>query len=397
MLQPVLHTHLMQTHSRLPLRITRGEGAYLYDEDQRPYLDFASGVAVTALGHCHPALVEAAQEQLHTLWHCGNGVVNPLQESLAERLASLTFADQVFFCSSGLEAVEAAIKLVRKYHYDRGAPERTDIITLERGFHGRSMACISAGGNAIAREGFGPLLEGFETVSPNDLSALKAAITPKTAAILLEPVQAEGGVHLLDIDYLKAVRELATQHGILLCFDEVQCGYGRTAQLFRYQQIDVVPDLLTCAKGIGSGFPLAALLATAEIASAFTPGTHGSTYGGNPLAMRIGHAVLDVMLAEGFFKRVEAVSAYALEQLRWLQQTYPHYITDIRGAGLLIGVELNGPTGIAGRIVQEAAHQGLLITRAAGGRVLRLVPPLIITRKEVDEALAILTTVLKEL
>lgn len=377
----------MAVYRRLGIEMVRGEGCYLYDSHGKRYLDFASGIAVTGLGHCHPHLVAKLTEQLHTLWHCSNIVTIPEQVRLAQRLCEVSFADRVFFCSTGGEAVEALIKLVRKYHFDRGQPDRNRIITLEGGFHGRSMACISAGGNAIAREGFGPLLDGFDHVPRHNIEALEAAITEHTAGILLEPIQAEGGIYPLDHAYLQQVRAIADKHKLLLCFDEVQCGMGRSGSLFAYEQSGVMPDVMAVAKGIGNGFPLAALLATEDAATAFTPGTHGSTYGGNPLAMAAGNAVLDVMLQEGFFDHVRTISAYMGEKLHELAAHHADKIKQVRGQGMLWGVELHA--GVP-HPMDALAEAGLLITRASGGSVMRLVPPLIVSKSQVDEGVSLL-------
>lgn len=371
---------LLQAYSRLSIEMVRGEGVYLYDSTGKQYLDFATGIAVTGLGHCHPHVVKAVQQQAETLWHCSNLFTIPEQVRLAKRLIAHTFAEKVFFCSSGLEAVETAIKLLRKFQ----SPKRYRIITLENGFHGRSLGTLSAGGNAIAREGFGPLLEGFDRIPRHDIAALKNAITDETAGILLEPIQAEGGVYPLDTDYLRSVRALADDAGILLCFDEVQCGYGRTGSLFRYQQIGVTPDILTAAKCIGNGFPLAACLTTDRVAAVITPGTHGSTYGGNPMAMAAGNAVLDVMEEPGFFAHVEECGAYFKTGLETLQKHHPDKIRAIRGVGLLLGVEV---TGSARETMLRALENGLIITRAGGDSVLRILPPLIATKAHVDVAL----------
>ncbi|MFP3033239.1 MAG: aspartate aminotransferase family protein, partial [Wolbachia sp.] len=326
--------HVVNAYNRSEASIVRGEGVYLFDKDGKKYLDFAAGISTTSLGHCHPYITDKLKEQLDSLWHCSNIFTIPQQERLAQRLTELTFADKVFFCSSGLEATEAAIKFIRRYFYLNGQEKRSHIITIEGGFHGRSIAAISAGGNEKSREGFAPLLSGFDKVPRNNIEALEKKINSETAAIFLEPIQSEGGVHPLDVEYLKKVREITKAQGIILCFDEVQCGYGRIGSLFYYQNIGVEPDMLTCAKAMGNGFPLAACLVKDYIAETITPGTHGSTYGGNPLAMTVGNAVLDVMLKEGFFDHVKKVSKYLKEKLLPLTEEFPKIVSEVRGEGL---------------------------------------------------------------
>ncbi|OWZ25119.1 aminotransferase class-III family protein [Wolbachia endosymbiont of Wuchereria bancrofti] len=327
-------SHIINAYSRLETPIVRGEGVYLFDRDGKKYLDFAAGISTTSLGHCHPYIADKLKEQLGSLWHCSNIFTIPKQEKLAERLAALTFADKVFFCSSRLEATEAAIKFIRHYFYSKGQEKRNRIITIEGGFHGRSIAAISAGGNKKSREGFAPLLSGFDKVPRNDVRALEEKISNETAAVFLEPIQSEGGVYTLDVRYLQKVREITKAQEIILCFDEVQCGYGRIGSLFHYQNIKIEPDMLTCAKAMGNGFPLAACLVKDYIAEAITPGTHGSTYGGNPLAMTVGHAVLDIMLEEGFFNHVQGISRYLKEKLLLLAKEFPKIISEVRGEGL---------------------------------------------------------------
>lgn len=383
------HSAITTAYARLPIAITRGEGAYLFDENGKRYLDFAAGIAVTSLGHCPEEIGQALKAQIDQLWLCSNIFTIPQQEAFAQRLTSLSCMDRIFFCSSGLEAVETAIKMIRKYHFDQGQ-DRHEIITFERGFHGRSMACISAGGNETARRGFGPLLEGFTVAKPNDIASVEACITDKTAGILIEPIQAEGGVYPLDTDFLKALRQLADDQQLLLCFDEVQCGYGRTGDLFAYQSYGVEPDLITCAKGIGGGFPLAATLAKEAVAACITPGTHGSTYGGNPLAMAVGMAILDKMEIPGFYENIKETGRYALTKLETLAATYPQHITAIRGTGLIWGVEV---THSAKDIMMTCIDHGLIVTKTTSNTVLRLVPPLIIDKNHVDEALAVLEKV----
>ncbi|WCR57891.1 aspartate aminotransferase family protein [Wolbachia endosymbiont of Ctenocephalides felis wCfeJ] len=381
-------SHIVNAYNRFETSIVRGEGVYLFDQDGKKYLDFAAGISTSSLGHCHPYITNKLKEQLDLLWHCSNIFTIPQQERLAERLTALTFADKVFFCSSGLEATETAIKFIRRYFYSKGQKKRNRIITIEGGFHGRSIAAISAGGNEKSREGFAPLLAGFDRVPRNNIKALEEKISDETAAVFLEPIQSEGGVYTLDVEYLHKVRETTKTQGIILCFDEVQCGYGRVGSLFHYQNIEIEPDMLTCAKAMGNGFPLAACLVKDYIVEAITPGTHGSTYGGNPLAMTVGNAVLDVMLKEGFFEHVRRVSKYLKKRLLPLVEEFPEIISEICGEGLLIGIELKTP--FADKIVSRSLDKGLIITRVLNNRVIRITPPLVIEGRHVDIAYDIL-------
>ncbi|MDD9331288.1 MAG: aspartate aminotransferase family protein [Wolbachia sp.] len=381
-------SYIVNAYNRLEVPIIRGEGVYLFDELGKKYLDFTAGIATTSLGHCHSHIVGKLKEQLDSLWHCSNIFTIPGQERLAERLATLTFADKVFFCSSGLEATEAAIKFIRRYFYSKGQIKRNRIITVEGGFHGRSIAAISAGGNEKMREGFAPLLSGFDKVPRNNIEALKSKINDDTAAVFLEPIQSESGVYPLNVEYLKQVRKITKAQGIILCFDEVQCGYGRTGSLFHYQNVGVEPNILTCAKAMGNGFPIAACLVKDYIAEAITPGTHGSTYGGNPLAITVGNAVLDIMLKEGFFDHIKEVSKYLKEKLLFLAKEFSDKILEVRGEGLLIGIELNAP--LADKVVSQCLHKNLILTRVSNNRVIRITPPLVIMDEHVDTACNIL-------
>src|SRR5690242_1837106 len=303
-----VNSHLLPTYARVDLAFERGEGVWLVTADGERYLDFTSGVAVNALGHAHPALVAALTEQAHKVWHVSNLYRIPEGERLAERLCAATFADTVFFQNSGAEALECAIKMARKYQSASGKPERYRMITFEGAFHGRTLAAVAATGNKKYLEGFGPPVEGFDQVPFGDLDAVKKAIGPQTAAILIEPIQGEGGVRVPPPNFLRALRTLCDQHGLLLIFDEVQTGFARTGDLFVYQRAGVTPDIMTIAKALGGGFPVGACLATAEASKGMTAGTHGSTFGGNPLAMAVGNAVLDVMLAPGFIEHVRDVA-----------------------------------------------------------------------------------------
>ncbi len=381
--------NLLNVYNRLPIKMMHGKGVYLFDDAGKRYLDFTSGISTVSLGHSHPHLIESLQKQSTELWHCSNLFTIPEQQKLASRLTELTFADRVFFCSSGLEANEAAIKMIRRYHYVHGHPERHVIITIEGGFHGRSMAAISAGGSDIAREGYAPLLPGFKKVKRHDIEALEKAIDENTAAVFLEPIQSEGGVYPLDQNYLQAVKEITKRNNVLLAFDEVQTGYGRTASLFYYQQLGFDPDILTCAKAMGNGFPLAACLTSETVAESMKPGTHGSTYGGNPLAMAVGNAVLDVMTQPTFFDNVRIVAKYLQDKLYNLQEQFPQIIKEIRGNGLLLGMEVFPQYNVQD-IIKHLLHEGLLVTKTAQPHTIRIVPPLVITQQHVDDAISIL-------
>lgn len=383
---------IMTTYDRFDITVERGEGAYLYSTEGRRFLDFGSGVAVTALGHCHPHLVAALCEQAHRLWHCSNLYHIPGQQRLAARLTAACFADAAFFCNSGAEAMEGALKLARKYHDDQGQPQRYRVISCEGAFHGRTLATIAAGGSDKYRAGFEPAMEGFDRVPFGDLGAAAAAITAETAAIVVEPIQGEGGIRPADPAYLQGLRALADAHGLLLLFDEVQCGMGRTGRLFAHQWTDVTPDVMAIAKGLGGGFPVGAVLATAKAAT-FTPGSHGSTFGGNPLAMAAGNAVLDVLLGEGFLDHVQAMAAALAEALAGLPRHFPSVVAEVRGSGLMLGLRC----AIENRVlVGRLIHHGLL-TIPAADNVVRLLPPLIIEQPQIDEAMAILERACAEL
>ncbi len=374
---------VMPTYGRFDLAFERGEGVYLYDTEGTAYLDFCGGIAVTSLGHGHPHLVEAIREQAGKLMHTSNLYRIPAQEKLAERLAASTFADLVFFTNSGAEAVECAIKAARRYHYVNGAPERYRIITMEGAFHGRTLATIAAGGQEKHLEGFGPVVDGFDQVPFGDLAALEAAIGPETAGILVEPVQGEGGINAITTEVLEAMRKLADDNGLLLIFDEVQCGVGRTGKLFAYQWSNIEPDIMAAAKGIGGGFPLGACLATESAAKGMTAGTHGSTYGGNPLAATAGNAVLDVVDDPAFLAHVEEMGGYLGQKLGALVARYPEIISGVRGVGLMRGIECKV---VNGDLVNALTEQKML-TVGAGGNVVRLLPPLTVTETDIDAAI----------
>src|SRR5690348_5775481 len=330
--------HVMPTYARVDLAFERGEGAWLYTASGERYLDFASGVAVNALGHAHPKLIEALTEQAHKVWHVSNLYRIPGAERLAERLCALTFADFAFFCNSGTEAIEGAIKLARKYQAASGRPERFRIVTFEGAFHGRTLASLAATGNKKYLEGFGPPVEGFDQVPYGDLDAVKKAIGPETGAILIEPVMGEGGVRVVPHDFLRALRKLCDERGLLLIFDEVQSGMGRTGKLFAYEHAGVTPDIMALAKALGGGFPVGAFLATSEAAKGMTAGTHGSTFGGNPLAMAAANASMDVIADEDFLHDVQMKSARLKQKLAELKDRFGSVIAEVRGEGLLIGI-----------------------------------------------------------
>ena len=377
---------VLPVYSRIDLAFERGEGAYLFTADGKRYLDFASGIAVTSLGHAHPHLVDALVSQGRKLWHTSNVFRIPGQERLAERLTDATFADTVFFTNSGAEAVECGIKIVRKYFDEIGQPERYRIIACANAFHGRTMATIAAGGQAKLLKGFDPVVEGFDHVAFGNLNEMRAAIRPETAAILIEPVQGEGGVRAADPAYLRGLREIADEFGLLLFFDEVQCGMGRTGKLFAHEWAGITPDIMAVAKGLGGGFPVGACLATEKAASCMQPGSHGSTFGGNPLAMAAADAVLDIVLDDTFLARVRAMAALLIEKVDAVVAAHPKVIAARRGLGLLQGLVCAVPnTELNARLLANG-----LLTVNAGDNVLRLLPPLIIGPEQVDEAAEIL-------
>ena len=376
-------SHLLPTYARVDLAFERGEGVWLVATNGERYLDFGGGVAVNSFGHGHPKLVEALREQAGKVWHVSNLYRIPEGERLAERLCAQTFADFVFFCNSGAEAMEAAIKVARKFHAANGRPERYRIITFEGAFHGRTLATLAAGGQKKYLEGFGPVVEGFDQVPFADLEATRRAIGETTAAILIEPVQGEGGVRVVSHAFLRSLRELCDRHGLLLVFDEVQTGVGRTGDLFAYQHTGVVPDVLASAKALGGGFPIGACLATAEAAKGMTAGTHGSTFGGNPLAMAVGNAALDILLAPGFLDRVRYNAILFRQRLAEIKDRHPSVISELRGEGLLLGMRAVGPNGA----FVDALRAEKLLAVAAGDNVVRLLPPLIIEEAEIAAAI----------
>ncbi len=378
-----MSSHLLPTYARVDLAFERGEGAWLFTAEGERYLDFTAGVAVNALGHAHPQLVKALTEQAHKVWHVSNLYRIPEGEKLADRLCAASFADTVFFQNSGAEALECAIKMARKYQSTCGKPERYRIITFEGAFHGRTLATIAAAGNKKYLEGFGPPVEGFDNVPFNDLDAVKRAIGPETAAILIEPIQGEGGVRVASSTFLRGLRQLCDQHGLLLVFDEVQTGIARTGEMFAYERYGVTPDVMALAKALGSGFPIGACLATTEASKGMTVGSHGSTFGGNPLAMAVANAVLDVVMADGFIERVRTNALLLKQRLAELKDRHASVIAEVRGEGLLIGLRMIPQ---ASEMIDELRAEKM-ITVAAGDNVVRLVPPLIIGEKEITEAI----------
>jgi acetylornithine/N-succinyldiaminopimelate aminotransferase len=372
---------LVPTYARADLAFERGEGSWLVSVKGERYLDFGGGIAVVSLGYCHPHLVEALTAQAQKLWHTSNLYQIPEGERLAQRLVDASFADLAFFTNSGAEALEFAVKTARKYHASEGHPERFHIVTFEGAFHGRTIAMIAAGGNPKYIEGFGPKAAGFDQVPFGDIEAVKAAVTDATAAILIEPIQGEGGIKVADPSFLRALRQLCDERGLLLIFDEVQTGVGRTGKFFAYELTGVQPDILSFAKGIGGGFPLGGCLATARAAKGMVAGTHGTTYGGNPLAMAVGNAVLDIVLAPGFLEEVGRKGLRLRQRLAELRDRHPDIIAGIRGEGLMMGVQTKIPVA---EFVGAARDAHLLLIPAAEN-VARLLPPLTVSEEELAE------------
>jgi len=380
----VVTSHLLPAYARVGLAFERGEGAWLWATDGERYLDFASGVAVNALGHSHPQVVEAIAEQAKRLIHVSNLYRIPEGERLADRLCAATFADTVFFANSGAEAMECVIKMVRKYQSANGHPERYRIVTFEGAFHGRTLATLAAAKNKKHLDGFGPVMDGFDQAPLGDIKAVKRAIGPETAGILIEPIQGEGGVRAAPPQFFKALRQICDERGLLLAFDEVQTGIGRLGDLFGYQRLGVTPDIMALAKGLGAGFPIGACLATAEAAKGMTPGTHGSTFGGNPLAMAAGNAVLDVVTKPGFLDHVRMMTLLFKQRLAEIKDRHPSVIAEVRGEGLLIGLRCEMPSGE----LVDACRAEKLLTVGAGENVVRLLPPLIVSEAEIADAVA---------
>ncbi len=373
---------VLPTYNRAPLHFVKGEGSWLIAADGRRYLDMGSGIAVNALGHAHPALVDALTSQAQNLWHVSNLYEIPQQQTLADKLVDLTFADTVFFTNSGTEACELAVKMARKYHYEQGNPEKVEIITFDGAFHGRSSAGIAASGGDKMVKGFGPILPGFVKLAFGDIDGITNAITEETAAILIEPIQGEGGIRQLPDADLKVLRQICDAYGILLILDEVQCGVGRTGKLFAHEWAGITPDIMMVAKGIGGGFPLGAVLATQEAASGMVAGTHGSTYGGNPLGCAVGNVVIDHVADDAFLAEVQRKSGLLRQKLEGLLAEHPDVFEDIRGAGLMIGLKCK----VANTDFVQAAYDCELVTVPAGDNVIRLLPALNITDADITEA-----------
>jgi acetylornithine/N-succinyldiaminopimelate aminotransferase len=384
----------MPTYGRWDVAVDHAGGCYLYAVDGRKFLDFTSGIAVTSLGHCHPHLIEAVSEQAKKLWHVSNLFRIPGQERLAERLVANSFADTVFFNNSGAEAVELSIKVARKYQSETGHPERYRVIGCHGSFHGRSFATLAAAGAEAYLKGFGPVMDGFDHVAFNNLNEMRAAVTGETAAILVEPVQGEGGVRAPSPDYLKGLRAICDEYGLLLVFDEVQCGMGRTGKLFAHEWAGVAPDVMAIAKALGNGFPIGACLATEKAAIGMVPGTHGSTFGGNPMAVAAGNAVIDVMLDPGFFERAQRMARLLWGRLEGLVAAYPKLFAELRGSGHLLGIRCQAGL-TAGDFVAKLRAEGLLCL-TAGENVLRILPPLVVGEREIEEGMAILDKVARE-
>lgn len=375
---------VMATYARTDLVFEHGKGSWLFTSDGRRFLDFNSGIAVSVLGHAHPKLVSALQEQAGKFWHCSNLYRIDGQEKLAESLVEASFADTVFFCNSGAEALECAIKTARRYHQAGGRPDKYRVITANNAFHGRTLATIAAGGQAKHLEGFGPAVDAFDHVPFGNLNEARAAITEETAAVLVEPVQGEGGLAVASDEYLQGLRAMAHEFGLLVIYDEVQCGMGRTGDLFAYQQSGVAPDIMTLAKALGGGFPVGACLATAEAAKHMVPGTHGSTFGGNPLAMAASNAVLDVLTSEGFLDRVKTASERLTNGLENIVSNHRAVFEGVEGRGLMLGLKCVVPNG---EVVAQLIELEML-TVVAGNNVVRLLPPLNVTDEEIDLALS---------
>lgn len=373
---------VMPTYARFDLAFERGEGAWMYTVDGRRFLDFGSGIAVNALGHAHPHLVKVLQDQAATLWHTSNMFHIPGQQKLAERLVANTFADTVFFCNSGAEALELSIKIARRYQQSQGNG-RYRVITARNAFHGRTLATLAAAGQQKYLEGFGPVVEGFDHVAFGNLNEARAAVTPETAAVLVEPIQGEGGITPASADYLRGLRAMCDEYGLLLMFDEVQCGVGRTGKLFDHQWTGITPDVMAVAKGLGGGFPVGACLATEKAAACMGAGSHGSTFGGNPLAMAVANGVLDVVLAPGFLDQVNTTAAVLWPKLEALVAKYPGVITEVRGRGLMIGLKC----AVTNSDLVKALHAQGMVTVAGGDNVVRLLPPLTIGDAEIAAAI----------
>ncbi|WP_025897712.1 aspartate aminotransferase family protein [Sneathiella glossodoripedis] len=384
---------LLSNYAPADLSFEKGEGAYLFGNDGRRYLDFFAGIAVTSLGHNNPKIVEAVSNQASNLMHISNLFRIPGQEELAKKLVDATFADTVYFCNSGAEANECGLKMIRKYHSVNGQPERYRVIGFENSFHGRTLATIAAAGQEKLLEGFGPMVDGFDHVSVGDIDAVKAAITPETGGIIIEPILGEGGIQVVDPAFLKQLRALCDEHGLLLMFDEIQTGMGRTGKLFAYEHSGVIPDIMSSAKALGNGFPVGACLAVEKVAQCMNVGSHGSTYGGNPLAMAVATVVVDTMTEDGFMDRVNQLANHLQQALHGVVDRYPTVLEELRGVGLHLGLKCKVENG---QLIDALRKQGAL-TAKGGDNVVRLLPPLIIEEEQISEFIAALEAACEEL
>ena len=382
---------ILNTYARKKISFKKGKGCYLYADDGKKYLDFVQGIAVNSLGHCHSHLIKTINKQSKKLWHVSNAFTILEQEKLAQRLCKHTFADAVAFQNSGTEATELAIKLARKYFYSQGKKNKNKVVTFQGAFHGRTLAALFAANNPKHIEGFGPKVNGFDQVPFADHEALKKTVTDNTAAIMIEPIFGDGGVKVVPDYCIKGIRELCDEKDVLLILDEVQCGVGRTGKFFAFEHTGVIPDIVPIAKGIGGGFPIGACLMTKKVASCMTPGSHGSTFGGNPLAMSVGNAVLDIIFKKGFLKNVQKISKYFHKELHKLQSEYPKVVKEVRGAGLLVGLEISKDQT---EFIKKLSDNKLLTVKASEN-VVRLLPPLTVKKQNIDEAVIILKKVCK--
>ncbi|NGQ95671.1 aspartate aminotransferase family protein [Brevibacillus sp. SYP-B805] len=383
--------HLMNNYSRWPVRLVKGQGNTVWDEAGRSYLDFTSGLGVTSLGHVPPSVAKKLHEQIDTLWHSSNLFEHPLQEQLAAKLCQVSGLDRAFFCNSGAEANEAAIKLARRYAQRVKGEERYEVITFQQSFHGRTLATLTATGQEKVKDGFAPLPDGFKSIPFNDSQALRNAISDRTCAVMLELVQGEGGVHPADPAWVKEVRQLCDEHGILLIIDEVQTGIGRTGDWFAFQQYGIKPDIISVAKALGSGFPVGGILADSHVAEGFAPGSHGTTFGGNPLAMAAGIATLETIEQEQLLVKVKALHQSLFQRLQQIQQAVPDKVKAVRGRGLLLGMEVTLP---AADILAAAREQGVLLLQA-GPQVVRLLPSFVTTEAEIDQVADLLLSIIR--
>ncbi|MDX1949235.1 MAG: aspartate aminotransferase family protein [Rickettsiales bacterium] len=391
-------THILPVYAKSKYSFERGENIYLYDKNGKKYLDFASGIGVNSMGHCHPHLVKALQDQAAKLWHVSNMYSIQGYEELAERVTKASkFAHYMFMCNSGAEAVECGMKAIRKYHDETGNPHKYRIITFHGAFHGRTLGCISAAGKEKLMKGFEPAADGFDQVEFGNLEAVKKAINENTAGILVEPVQGEGGIRPCSDEFLQGLRKICDENNLILMFDGVQCGMGRTGKFFSHEWANVHPDISSSAKGIGSGFPVGACLLNKKVGDTMTVGSHGSTYAGNPLAVAVCHAVMDIMLAEGFLENVVEVGNYLMQGLRNLVTKYPNYLLEVRGKGLMIGLKINSEKFKEVKEFADGLREVGLLTAPAADSVVRFLPPLILTKAQADEGLQVLDVYLSSI